>query len=54
MGYKVLGYVVWNGGKWYVKRRYGWIVPSKTTVLAGATVAAVVAALLLQGDRSRR
>jgi hypothetical protein len=23
MGYKILGYVVWNGGKWYMKQRYG-------------------------------
>ena len=21
MGYKLLGYIVWNGGKWYVRRR---------------------------------
>jgi hypothetical protein len=21
MGYKLLGYVVWRGGKWYVRRR---------------------------------
>jgi hypothetical protein len=22
MGYKVLGYLVWQGGKWYVRRRF--------------------------------
>ena len=22
MGYKVLGYAVWQGGKWYVRRRF--------------------------------
>ena len=21
MGYKLLGYIVWNAGKWYVRRR---------------------------------
>ncbi len=21
MGYKVLGYLVWRGGKWYIRRR---------------------------------
>jgi hypothetical protein len=21
MGYRVLGYVVWRGGKWYIRRR---------------------------------
>lgn len=54
MGYKVLGYVVWHGGKWYVRRRYGWMVPSKGTVLAAGTVAALVTALVLQGERARR
>jgi hypothetical protein len=23
MGYKFLGYAVWHGGKWYLRRRYG-------------------------------
>jgi hypothetical protein len=22
MGYKLLGYVVWQGGKWYLRRRF--------------------------------
>lgn len=22
MGYKVLGYAVWQGGKWYLRRRF--------------------------------
>lgn len=22
MGYKILGFVVWRGAKWYLKRRY--------------------------------
>jgi hypothetical protein len=32
--YKLLGYVVWQGGKWYLRRR----LPS-TRVLATATLA---------------
>lgn len=23
MGYKLLGFAVWQGAKWYVRRRYG-------------------------------
>ena len=23
MGYKLLGFAVWQGGKWYVRRRFG-------------------------------
>lgn len=47
MGYEVLGFTVWQAGKWYVKRRVRNAVPSGRTValgLAGATVLAVVAA----------
>ncbi len=22
MGYKILGFVVWQGGKWYLRRRF--------------------------------
>lgn len=22
MGYKILGYIVWQGGKWYARRRF--------------------------------
>jgi hypothetical protein len=50
MGYKLLGYVVWNGGKFMLRRRYGHLVPSRGAVIAGVagvvavgTVAAVLA-----------
>jgi hypothetical protein len=38
-GYKLLGYVVWHGGKWYLRRR----LPS-ARVLATAAVAVTGAA----------
>ena len=44
-GYKLLGYVVWRGGKWYLRRR----LPS-TRVLASAglaTLGCAAAAVLL-------
>lgn len=37
MGYKLLGYMVWQGGKWYVRRR----VPSGPPKLALAGIAGV-------------
>jgi hypothetical protein len=43
-GYKLLGYVVWRAGKWYLRRH----LPSRRAVAAaalgllGATAAAVV------------
>jgi hypothetical protein len=41
-GYKLLGYVVWRGGKWYLRRR----LPS-TRVLAAAALTGGAAAVLL-------
>jgi hypothetical protein len=48
LGYQVLGYAVWNGGKWYLRRRYG-DAPRK--IVAAGVVALVIAALLLGGRR---
>lgn len=50
MGYKVLGYVVWHGGKIYLRRRYGPAV--KTAVLTGVA-GGVIAALVVVGARQR-
>jgi hypothetical protein len=46
MGYKVLGFVVWQGGKWYARRK----LSGTTAKLAiGGLGAAVLAAMLLGG-----
>ena len=49
MGYKVLGFVVWQGGKWYVRRRLSG-APAKLA-LAGVG-AAVVAGVLAAGRQA--
>jgi hypothetical protein len=50
MKYKVLGFVVWQGTRWYVRRRVSSLLPSRkvaaavivgTTVVAAATFASV-------------
>jgi hypothetical protein len=48
-GYQALGFAVWKGAKWYVRRRYG-DAPRK--VAAGGLVALVVAALVLGARRA--
>ena len=49
MGYKVLGYIVWHGATWYLRRRYG----GRARKLAlGALVAGGVAAALVAQRRS--
>jgi hypothetical protein len=40
MKYKVLGFAVWNGARWYIRRRYG---GTSRKVFAAGVVAAVVA-----------
>jgi hypothetical protein len=47
-GYKALGFVVWKGGIWYLKRRYGPARRVGTGVLAAGLVAAVGAVVLAQ------
>ena len=39
--YKALGFVVWRGGMWYLRRRYGMAKRIGAGVLAAGTVAAV-------------
>jgi hypothetical protein len=50
MGYKILGFAVWHGGKWYVKRRLG-VFGSRKALAAGAVGAGVVA-LVVRGSRA--
>jgi hypothetical protein len=51
MGYKLLGFAVWQGGKWYLGRRYSRL-PRKAAVgaVAGLALAAGVAVALRQRD----
>jgi hypothetical protein len=49
MGYKILGYVVWNGGKWYARRRFG-VLASRKAAAAGI-VGVAVAALVIGGSK---
>jgi hypothetical protein len=47
--YKLLGFLVWNGGKWYLRRR----LPSpRRLVLGGLLAGVVVTAAALLGKRA--
>ena len=46
MIYKLLGMVVWKGGKWFLRRRYGSAKTPKGA-LAGGAAALVLAGILL-------
>jgi hypothetical protein len=50
MGYRLLGMIVWKGGKLFLQRKYGTWVPKP--VLAGGLVA-VLLGIALAASRSR-
>jgi hypothetical protein len=51
MGYKVLGYVVWRGAKWYLRKRVS--EQRRRMAFAGISVAVVAGAIAAQrGSRS--
>jgi hypothetical protein len=50
MGYKVLGYVVWQGGKWYVRHRF----PGAGRKLAIGALGAVAVAAAAGGVAAQR
>ena len=48
-GYQALGFAVWNGARWYLRRRYG-DAPRKLAL--GGLLALVLAALVFGGRRA--
>ncbi|HVW18597.1 MAG TPA: hypothetical protein VHB30_10150 [Solirubrobacteraceae bacterium] len=54
--YKLLGMAVWRGGRWYARRRYGHLVPSRRAVLVagftGVAVLGAVVSLAHKGDET--
>jgi len=51
MGYKVLGYMVWQGTKWYVRRRVPGR-PAPKLALAGIAGAALAGGVLVVQRRA--
>jgi len=50
MGYKLLGYVVWQGGKWYMRRRLPG-VPPRAVIAATAAGGLMIAGGLAVAHR---
>jgi hypothetical protein len=40
MGYKILGFAVWQGGKWYLRRRFHGVGRKAAIALLGGLVIA--------------
>jgi len=50
MFYKLLGMVVWNGAKWFLRRKYGPTYAPKP-LLAGGVIAIVAGVAILAARR---
>ncbi len=53
-GYKILGFVVWRVGRWYVRNTFQQMVPSRRTLLLAGAVGTVLAGALVLGSRRER
>ena len=51
MGYKMLGFVVWQGARWYARRRLGQMMPSRRVAAAALVVSAVAGVALVTAKR---
>lgn len=49
MGYRLLGFLVWRGGKWYLKRRFSGA--SRKLAIAGLAGTLIAAALIVGRQR---
>jgi len=52
MGYKILGFVVWQGARWYARKRINRLVPSRKVTAAVFVAGTVVAAAAFASTRS--
>ena len=50
MGYKALGFVVWQGGKWYLRRRVKGA--SRKIAVAGVAASAAAVAVAVASQRA--
>jgi hypothetical protein len=51
MGYKILGFAVWKGAKWYLRRRLG-VLGSRPALAAGAVAVGIGVAAIAGSRRS--
>jgi len=51
MGYKMLGFVVWQGARWYARRRVSQMLPSRRVATAALVASAVVTVAAVAATR---
>jgi hypothetical protein len=53
MGYKILGFVVWQGARWYARRRVSQMLPSRRVATAAFVVSAVATVAVVTATKQR-
>jgi hypothetical protein len=51
VGYKILGFVVWQGGKWVVRRKVNSALSGRRVAAVGLVAVGVTALAVLAGRR---
>ena len=51
VGYKILGFVVWQGGKWFVRRKVDSALSGRRVAAVGVVALAVTALAVLAARR---
>ena len=52
MRYKILGFAVWQGARWYLRRRFARLVPSRRVLAASAVLSTVAALAIVAAQRN--
>jgi hypothetical protein len=52
MFYRALGWLVWHGGRYFLRRKYSWYLPGKVYAGAGVATVGVVALLVARHNES--
>ena len=52
MGYKVLGFIVWQVGKFFLRRKVRSAASTRNLAIAGGVVGVAIAGALVAGGRS--
>ena len=54
MAYKLLGFVVWRGAKWYLGRKLGALSATRKVLVVGALAAAAASVLVAAGAKKKQ
>ena len=54
MRYKIVGFIVWQSGRWYVRRRVNSLLPARRSATAAAILGTVAVVAVVAAQRDSR